>query len=105
MGGSSPNGGCHICGWWDTAHLFPEDHPDSPSVFKGMAIILVECGYMASNLWAECKGFKCSQNGIACCCRCILFNEPDFADVDSLLGQPAKPEGFRFYFFPSSTVN
>src|SRR5882724_10143602 len=42
-------------------HLyFPEDHLDFPGVFKGMAVILEECGYTsASTLWVECKGFKC----------------------------------------------
>src|SRR5882724_11615589 len=51
-------------------HLyFPEDHPDTPGIFKGMAIILEECGYtLASTLWVECKGFKCPQNATACYC-------------------------------------
>src|SRR5882724_3468086 len=57
-------------------HLyFPDHHLDSPSIFKGMAIVLEECGYLASTLWEECKGFKCPQNAINCCCQCILFNE------------------------------
>src|SRR5882724_10058011 len=38
---------------------FPDDHLDSPGIFKGRAIILEECGYLASTLQVECKGFKC----------------------------------------------
>jgi len=38
---------------------FPKDHTVSPSIFKGMAIILEELGYSASILWEQCKGFKC----------------------------------------------
>ena len=64
---------------------FFKDHLVSPSIFKGMAVILKECGYLASTLWAECKGFKCPQNATSCCCQCMLYNEPDFSEVESLL--------------------
>jgi len=79
---------------------FPADHPDSSGVFKGMAIILEEHGYSASTLRAECKGFKCPKNAIDCCCRRILFNEPDFADVESLLETTCKARGFQVIFLP-----
>jgi len=51
---------------------FPKDHPDSPGVFKGMAIILEECGYSASHPHVECKGFKCPKNATSCCCQLKL---------------------------------
>jgi len=82
-------------------HLyFPKDHLDSPGVFKGMAVILEERGYSASELWAECKGFKCPQNATACCCWHMLYNEPDFADVESLLETTCKARGFQVLFLP-----
>src|SRR5882724_9212079 len=65
-----------------------------------MAIILEECGYLASTLWVECKGFKCPQNAINCCCQHILINEPDFANVESLLETTCKPRGFQVLFLP-----
>jgi len=64
---------------------FPKDHLVSPGMFKGMAIILEDHGYSASTLWVECKGFKCPQNATSCCCWRMLYNEPDFSEVESLL--------------------
>ena len=66
---------------------FEAPHP-CMGIFKGMAVILEEHGYMnAHSLRAECKDFKCKpQSGeMACCCHCLLFNEPDFANVRSVL--------------------
>ena len=74
---------------------FPEDHLVSPSIFKGMAVILEECGYSASTLWVECKGFKCPKNATSCCCWHILYNEPAFAEVESLPETTCKARGFQ----------
>ena len=64
---------------------FPEGHPHA-GVFNGMAIILEERRYIwASDLHAECKKFKCPPDIRFCCCRCVLYNEPDFINVKSLL--------------------
>ena len=79
---------------------FHEDHPVSPGIFKGMAIILEEHGYSASNLWVECKGFKCPQNATSCCCLRMLYNEPDFSEVESLLETTCKARGFQVLFLP-----
>ena len=77
---------------------FPKDHPVSPSIFKGMAIILEAHGYSASALWVECKGFKCPQNATSCCCRHMLYNELDFSEVESLLETTCKARGFQVLF-------
>jgi len=79
---------------------FREDHLVSPGIFKGMAIILEERGYSASNLQAECKGFKCPKNATSCCCRRMLYNEPDFSEVESLLETTCKARGFQVLFLP-----
>src|SRR5882724_7690671 len=79
---------------------FREDHPVSPGIFKGMAIILEERGYLASNLQAECKGFKGPKNATSCCCWCMLYNEPEFSEVESLLETTCKARGFQVLFLP-----
>ena len=58
---------------------YPLNHPTMPSWFKGMEQIICE-----HNLWPEkgmltqCPGFKCSPGCTDCCCRCLLFYQPDF---------------------------
>ncbi|KAJ3716723.1 hypothetical protein DFJ43DRAFT_1134541 [Lentinula guzmanii] len=59
---------------------FPAGH-SCAGIFKGMAQILLERGHMnAHALRSECPKFKCDPllEG-KCCCRRLLFNEPDFA--------------------------
>lgn len=84
---------------------FPEGHPRA-GVFKGMAKILEERGFGdMSKVRAECKGFKCAppleieavQN---CCCRRILYNQPDFTNVKSLLEERCKELGVLVLFLP-----
>ncbi|KAG1867209.1 hypothetical protein DFJ58DRAFT_714447 [Suillus subalutaceus] len=55
-------------------------HPQA-GWFKGTEKILQERGYNTKGLLAECKGFKCKAGKKDCCCRQILFNELDFANV------------------------
>jgi hypothetical protein len=64
---------------------FPAGHARA-GIFKGMAKIPEERGFTdASKLCAECPGFKCSGTEPLCCCRRILYNEPDFVNVKSNL--------------------
>src|SRR5882757_7929300 len=74
---------------------FPEGHPQA-GIFKGMAKILEERGYQnASKLHAQCgKSFQCVDQTADCCCRRILFNQPDFAHVDAVLEETCKARGF-----------
>ena len=69
----------------DQPLYFPEGHPKA-GLFKGMAQILVECGFAnALNLWAECPKFKCAPGATNCCCRRLLYSQPDFENIPSLL--------------------
>ena len=64
---------------------FPDGHPRA-GVFKGMARILEEWGWGdMSKVWAECDHIKCAPGSTNCCCCQILYNEPDFINVESLL--------------------
>ncbi|KAF9510307.1 hypothetical protein BS47DRAFT_1300305 [Hydnum rufescens UP504] len=80
---------------------FPDDHPQYPGLFKGMAVILEERGFSnARSLKAECKGFKCAPGITDCCCQRILFNQPDFVGVKSLLEDVCERRGYRVIFLP-----
>ncbi|KAF9504063.1 hypothetical protein BS47DRAFT_1374427 [Hydnum rufescens UP504] len=80
---------------------FPDDHPQYPGLFKGMAVILEERGFSnARSLKAKCKGFKCAPGIMDCCCQRILFNQPDFVGVKSLLEDVCERRGYRVIFLP-----
>ncbi|KAF9043718.1 hypothetical protein BDZ89DRAFT_943424 [Hymenopellis radicata] len=84
---------------------FPEDD-HQPGMFKGMVEILVERGFEReklegrSGLKAECKNFKCAEGAKDCCIRRILFNQPDFAEVKSILESVMEARGIRILFLP-----
>ncbi|KAF8124189.1 hypothetical protein EV363DRAFT_1178339 [Boletus edulis] len=81
---------------------FPEHH-EKAGWFKGMAQILVECGYTdASSLRAECKDFKCPPNQSDCCCCRLLFSQPDFTNVqvESHLESVCHEHGFDVIYLP-----
>lgn len=84
---------------------FPEGHPQV-GLFKGMATILEERGYTGCNgmkgKLAECAKFKCppQAGAVNCCCRRILFNEPDFVNVPSLLELECNARGYGVNFLP-----
>ena len=83
---------------------FPMDHPDKKlrGVFKGMAVILEERGFGdMSKVRAECKGFKCKpgETRAQCCCRRILYNQPDFSDAESLLEKHSRARGIHAVIF------
>ncbi|KDR70887.1 hypothetical protein GALMADRAFT_75613, partial [Galerina marginata CBS 339.88] len=69
-------------------------------VFKGMAVILEERGFDTKKKLAQCKDFKCLPDAKDCCCRRILFNQPDFAGVQSNLEILAKKLGVQVIFLP-----
>ena len=83
---------------WDTvlpdgsiqSFYYLEDHPTMPGWFKGMQAVLEEWGLFwykenGKGLNGECKDFKCPKGVMECCCRHILFNQPDFVGVKSHL--------------------
>ena len=79
---------------------FPNDH-ERGGVFKGMSVILQERGFGdTSKVRAECKDFKCVPGATTCCCRRILYFQPDFANVESLLETTCKARGVKVIFLP-----
>jgi hypothetical protein len=82
------------------AFYFPEGHARE-GVFKGMAVILEERGFAeASKLKAQCKNFKCAKGATSCCCRRVLYNQPDFVNVKSNLEIICEARGFQVIFLP-----
>ncbi|THU79174.1 hypothetical protein K435DRAFT_698465 [Dendrothele bispora CBS 962.96] len=80
---------------------YPENHKTHPNQFKGMATILQERGYNVDKLKAQCnKKFNCAPPALNCCCRRILFNEPDFVGVESILEKTCKERGVQVIFLP-----
>jgi hypothetical protein len=79
---------------------FPHDHPQA-NIFKGMAVILEERGYGdMSKKRAECKNFACAPGATDCCCRRILYNEHDFANVETILQMFCRARGYTVLFLP-----
>jgi hypothetical protein len=84
---------------------FPEGHPQA-GIFKGMRILIQERiakGAVLPNpdkLKAECRGFKCLPGRTDCCCRRILFTQPDFASQKSMLEEHCEARGYEVIFFP-----
>jgi hypothetical protein len=83
---------------------FPDDHPLHPGKFKGMKQILEERGmYEYADLQTECPQFKCTDQSETskCCCRCVVYNLPDFAAAKSLLEAECEREGVEVLFLPN----
>ncbi|KIK72661.1 hypothetical protein PAXRUDRAFT_21729 [Paxillus rubicundulus Ve08.2h10] len=93
MSNGSFNGATHEFYW-------PEGHKNAGK-FKGMVTILEERGFDTKNLKAQCnRTFECPPGSTACCCRRILYNQPDFSNVESLLETTCKARGFSVLFLP-----
>ena len=85
---------------------FPDDHPQYPGWFKGMEQIIRERG-----LWPEgvlslpvvCTGPKHPEGQAGqpnCCCRHILFIQPDFVSQKPLLQEHIESRGHLCDFYP-----
>lgn len=84
-----------------TQSLYFPEGDQRAGMFKGMAVILQERGKGdMTKKPAECPKFKCNPKAKDCCCRRMLFNEPDFANVDSILQTTCNSRGFRVLFLP-----
>ncbi|TFK20849.1 hypothetical protein FA15DRAFT_682357 [Coprinopsis marcescibilis] len=81
----------------------PQEFYHENGDFKGMAKILEERGFAdACKLRVECPGFNCVDISIGaqCCCRRILFNQPDFTNVKSKLETACDSRGVPVLFLP-----
>jgi hypothetical protein len=59
----------------------PQNFCNAAGIFKGMTVILEECGLVEeAKLWAECKKFQCTPGATRCCQRQVLYNQPDFVE-------------------------
>ena len=80
---------------------FLEDHPTMPRWFKGMEVIIKEHGlWPAEGLNAQCDGFKCDPGRTQCCCRRLLFTQPDFVSQKSQLEEFVTSRGHICDFYP-----
>lgn len=80
---------------------FADDHPSMPGWFKGMKEIIRERGlWPDKELLAQCPGFKCPPNRTDCCCRRILFMQPDFIAQKSQLEELIATRGHICDFYP-----
>lgn len=81
---------------------FPDDHPEFPRYFKGMAWILKEWGYNVTGKKAQCgRSFsECPKGASDCCCRRTLYNQPDFANVESILESVCRERNVPVVFLP-----
>ncbi|KAI6010804.1 hypothetical protein F5J12DRAFT_781787 [Pisolithus orientalis] len=71
---------------------WPDGHHHSGK-FKGMAQILIELGFNITHLKAQCK--HCEPSATMCCCHQILFNQPDFINIETILESTCPARGFH----------
>ncbi|KAG2074894.1 hypothetical protein BDR04DRAFT_1126601 [Suillus decipiens] len=81
---------------------FSEGPNNKAGWFKGMLQILIEHRYTNTpNLKAQCKDFKCPGDGKDdCCCHRLMYNQPDFANVESVLEASCCARNFNVIFLP-----
>lgn len=73
----------------------PDDHPSHPGQFKGIKVLIEERGLWSESdkLNAECAGFKCPPGRTDCCCRRLLFTQPDFEGQKCMLQEYFESRG------------
>ena len=80
---------------------FGHDHPTMPGWFKGMEVIIQERGlWPEKGMNAQCDGFKCVAGKMDCCCRQLLFTQPDFVDQKSHLEELITSRSHICEFYP-----
>jgi hypothetical protein len=81
---------------------FPEGHPMA-GWFKGMEVIIRERGLWpegVNDLLAQCHNFQCTPGRTDCCCRRILFLQPDFVSEKPQLQELVESRGHLCDFYP-----
>ena len=73
-----------------------------PSWFKGMEVIICEHGLWPAQgeLLAQCSDFHCPPGHTDCCCRWLLFLQPDFMSQKSQVQELVESCGHLCDFYP-----
>jgi hypothetical protein len=80
---------------------FPDNHLTMPGWFKGMEIVIREHGlWLEKKLNVQCEGFKCVAGKKNCCCRRVLFTQPEFVNQKSHLKELITLWGHICDFYP-----
>jgi hypothetical protein len=80
---------------------FDDDHPTMPGWFNGMEVLIWERGlWPEKGMNAQCDGFKCVAGKTDCCCRRVLFTQPDFVAQKSHLEELITSRGHICDFYP-----
>jgi hypothetical protein len=87
-------------GQTQSLYFTPNDDSRREFVFKGMIRILAERGISTEGLKRECTDFKCEDINAHCCIRRVLWNQPDFVNIKSLLEEHCETRGFKVIFLP-----
>jgi hypothetical protein len=100
-----PGGACMRNGMLPTGEsqplYFADDHPSMPGWFKGMETIIRERGlWPERGLAAQCPAFHCPPGLTDCCCRRLLFTQPDFEAQKSQLQELIEGCGHTCDFYP-----
>jgi hypothetical protein len=94
----------HFSNGEEQQFYYPDDHEKYPGFFKGITVILQERGFTGltgrGGKLLECKGFNCKVGVTDCCCRRILYCQPDFQEVESILETLCRSCGFQVLFLP-----
>lgn len=98
--------GAHFADGTPQELYFPADHLYA-GLFKGMKNIIQERREQGADLpdpkklKAMCnKSFKCEPGATRCCCRRVLYTQPDFVAVKSALEELCESRGYAVIFFP-----
>lgn len=80
---------------------FANDHPSMAGWFKGMKQIIHKRGlWLEKGLPAQCHDFKCPPNHTDCCCRHVLYLQPDFISQKSQLEELIESCSHICNFYP-----
>jgi hypothetical protein len=78
-----------------------DDHPEYPGWFKGAEQLIRERGlWPESGLRASCRGFQCPRGSTDCCCKRLLFTQPDFVAQKSALEELITSRGHLIDYYP-----
>ncbi|KAJ3992181.1 hypothetical protein F5050DRAFT_1801841 [Lentinula boryana] len=75
---------------------YPDCHPKYPGWFKGTRVLIQERREKGHDLPDK----KCEVGRTDCCCRRILYLEPDFVNQKSLLEEHCEARGYSVIFLP-----